>query len=147
MSETPDFLDGEIVAVLAEQIETHFTMSLPELARAVKAAPHAHAGATNVVHAYGLLTQAQSAVEKTEDALLAALETAVGEILDDPVMGLAQQVNEAVELRDARAERLRFLLDVPAGKPEMRTRPAPRLTTTLPAAAPAQPARISGVAR
>ncbi|MFE6461244.1 hypothetical protein ACFVP0_27770 [Streptomyces cinereoruber] len=147
MSDIPDVLDGEIVAVLAAQIEARLAMPLPELIRAAKAAPQAHPDTTGIVHAYELLTQAQGALEKTEDALVDALRTAVGEILDDPVMGLAQQVNDAVEVRDAHAERLRSLLEAPAEQPTSRTRPRPRLTTTLPVAGPARPARIGGVVR
>ncbi|WP_432112658.1 hypothetical protein [Streptomyces sp. S1] len=147
MSDIPDVLDGEIVAVLAEQIEARLAMPLPELIRVVKAAPQARPDATGIVHAYELLTQSQDALEKTEEALVDALKTAVSEILDDPVMGLAQQVNEAVEVRDAHAERLRSLLEAPAEQPGPRTRPRPRLNTTLPAAGPVQPARIGGAVR
>ncbi|MFG2115562.1 hypothetical protein ACGFRB_23530 [Streptomyces sp. NPDC048718] len=147
MSDIPDFLDGEIVTVLTQQIEDRFAMPLADLARAVKAAPRAHAGATNVVHAHGLLTQAQYALENAEDRLVAALETAVGDILDDPVMGLAQQVNGAVEQRDAHAERLRSLLEAMAEQPATRARPVSRLTTTLPTAVPARPVRTARAAR
>ncbi|MEU8543179.1 hypothetical protein AB0C52_24880 [Streptomyces sp. NPDC048717] len=143
MSDIPDFLDGEIVAVLTQQIEDRFAMPLVDLARAVKAAPRAHVGATNVVHAHGLLTQAQYALGKAEDRLVAALGTVVGDILDDPVMGLAQQVNGAVEQRDAHAARLRSLLEAMDEQPVTRARPVSRLATTLPTAVPARPVRIA----
>ncbi|MFB7938442.1 hypothetical protein [Streptomyces sp. NPDC056049] len=145
MSETPDFLDGEIVAVLAGRIETRFGTPLDELIRSTNQAS-ATAGLTSVIHAYGLLTQAQSALEEAEDALVAALETATGEVLDDPVMSLAHQVNRAVEARDLYAQWVSALVEVPAGPQRTRTSPAPRLTTTLPVAAPARPAQI-GIAR
>ncbi|MFC0844708.1 hypothetical protein ACFH04_13465 [Streptomyces noboritoensis] len=144
MSDLPEVLDGEVVALLGEAVEARFGMALPQLARAVKAAPEANPSATQLVHWYGLLAQAQDALEKAEDALVAALETAVGEVLDDPVMELAQQVNAAVEVRDGRAATLRFLLEAPAEQTGTRPRPALRVTTTLPTAAPARPARIRG---
>ncbi|MFB7025878.1 MULTISPECIES: hypothetical protein [unclassified Streptomyces] len=145
MSETPDFLDGEIVAVLAGRIEARFGTPLDELIRSADQ-PSATVGLTSVIHAYGLLTQAQSALEEAEDALVAALETATGEVVDDPVMSLAHQVNQAVEVRDTYAQWVRALVEVPAGPQRARTSPAPRLTTTLPVAAPARPAQI-GIAR
>ncbi|MFC8269435.1 hypothetical protein ACFUIZ_27505 [Streptomyces cinereoruber] len=145
MSETPDFLDGEIVAVLAGRIEARFGTPLDELIQSANQVS-ATAGLSSVIRAYGLLTQAQSALEEAEDALVAALETATGEVLDDPVMGLAHQVNRAVEARDLYAQWVSALVEVPAGPQRARTSPAPRLTTTLPVAAPARPAQI-GIAR
>ncbi|MGW7303958.1 hypothetical protein ACWGI1_00080 [Streptomyces sp. NPDC054835] len=147
MSDTPDFPDGDIAALLAAQIETRFGLALAELTLAVNAAPRAHTSATYAVHAYGLLTEAQSALETAEDALVAELQTAAGDVLDDPVMDLAHQVYEAVELRDARAAALRALLETPANQARASTRPVTRLTTTLPTAVPTQPARIMGSAR
>ncbi|MFD9793316.1 hypothetical protein ACFWXK_20475 [Streptomyces sp. NPDC059070] len=144
MSSLPDVLDGEVVALLGEAVEARFGMTLPQLTRAVYAAPQANPGATQLVYRYGLLTQAQAALERAEDALVGALETAAGEVLDDPVMGLAQQVNAAVEMRDGRAATVQFLLEAPMEQAGTRTRPLPRVTTTLPTAAPAQPARIRG---
>ncbi|MEU2231238.1 hypothetical protein [Streptomyces vietnamensis] len=146
MSEIPDFLNGEIVAMLADHIEARFEMPLDELVRSVSQAPFATVAATSVVHAYGRLTRAQTALEEAENALVIALETASGEVLDDPVMSLAHQVNRAVEARDTHAQWVRALLEVPAGKPSTRTGAVSRLTTALPVAAPAQPARI-GIAR
>ncbi|OAR22147.1 hypothetical protein A8W25_29560 [Streptomyces sp. ERV7] len=147
MSDVPDVLGGDVVALLGEAVEARFGLVLPELARRVQAAPEASPAATHLVHWYGLLAQAQEVLEKAEDALVAALETAVGEGLDDPVMDLAQQVNTAVELRDARAATVRFLLEAPVEQTRSRPRPVPRVSTTLPAAAPAQPARIRGALR
>ncbi|MFF7438997.1 hypothetical protein [Streptomyces sp. NPDC008122] len=146
MSEIPDFFDGEIVAMLADRIEARFEMPLDDLVRSMAQAHLATAGVTGVVHAYGLLTQAQTALEKAEDALAAALETATDEVLEDPVISLAHEVNQAVEARDTYAQWVRALLEVPAGKTSARTGAVSRLTTTLPVAAPAQAARI-GIAR
>lgn len=144
MSDVPDVFDGEAVALLGEAVEARFGMALPQLARAVKVAPQANPAATHLVHWYGLLAQAQDTLEKAEDALVAALETAAGEVLDDPVMGLAQQVNAAVEVRDGRAATLRFLLEAPMEQAGTRGRSVPPVMTTLPTAAPARPARIRG---
>ncbi|WP_367437989.1 hypothetical protein [Streptomyces celluloflavus] len=98
------------MGVITEQIERRFHMSLPELRRAVAAAPQAHPEATDVVHWHGLLTKAQEALETAEDALVAVLGAEPGE-LDDPAMNLARQVNAAVSVRDGRAMVVRFLLD------------------------------------
>ncbi|WP_411140960.1 hypothetical protein [Streptomyces sp. x-80] len=101
---------GDVMGVITEQIERRFHMSLPELRRAVAAAPQAHREATEAVRWYGHLAQAQEALEKAEDALVAVLGTETGE-LDDPAMALAHQVNAAVTVRDGRAMVVRFLLD------------------------------------
>ncbi|MEU2874114.1 hypothetical protein ABZ769_33785 [Streptomyces olivoreticuli] len=150
----PDDAD-DVMGVITEQIESRFHMSLPELRRAVAAAPQANREATEVIHWHGLLEQAQGVLERAEDDLVAALGTQPGE-LDDPAMGLAHRVNTAVAVRDGRAMVVKFLLDPDApGKhgPGARrgasagARRGPALQTSPPAlpAVPAAPVR--GAAR
>lgn len=147
MSDIPDVFDGDVLGLFAARIEAQFGLGLNDLAPAVHAAPQAHPGATQAVHWYGLLSQAQQVLETAEDALIAALETAVGDQLDDPVMELAHRVNHAVAARDGRAMTLRFLLQAPAEQARIQQRFGPRVTTTLPTPVPAQPARIRGGVR
>jgi hypothetical protein len=147
VSDIPDVFDGDVLGLFAARIEAQFGLAMSELAQAVHAAPQAHPGATQAVHWYGLLSQAQQAVETAEDALVAALDTAVGDQLDDPVMELAHRVNHAVAARDGRAMTLRFLLQAPAKQARIQQRFGPRVTTTLPTPVPAQPARIRGGVR
>ncbi|RSS75533.1 hypothetical protein [Streptomyces sp. WAC06614] len=142
MSDIPDVFDGHVLGLFAARIEAQFGLAMPELTQAVHAAPQAHPGATQAVHWYGLLSQAQQVLERAEDTLVAALETAVGDQLDDPVMELAHRVNHAVAARDGRAITLRFLLQAPAETARIQQRFGPRVTTTLPTPVPAQPARI-----
>ncbi|WP_043267112.1 hypothetical protein [Streptomyces sp. CT34] len=101
----------DVMGVITQQIEARFQMPLGDLRQAVAAAPHANNDATVVVKWYGMLAEAQEALEKAEDALLAALDSAVGDALDDPVMELAHQVNAAVSVRDGRAVAVRHYLD------------------------------------
>ncbi|MEW1633563.1 hypothetical protein ACWC98_21495 [Streptomyces goshikiensis] len=147
MSDIPDVFDGDVLGLFAARIEAQFGLGMRELTQAVHAAPQAHPGATQAVHWYGLLSQAQQVLETAEDTLLAALETAVGDQLDDPVMELAHRVNHAVAARDGRAMTLRFLLQDPAETARIQQRFGPRVTTTLPTSVPAQPARIRGGTR
>lgn len=147
MSDIPDVFDGDVLGLFAARTEAQFGLAMSELAQAVQAAPQAHPGATQAVHWYGLLSQAQQAVETAEDALVAALDTAVGDQLDDPVMELAHRVNHAVAARDGRAMTLRFLLQAPAEQARIQQRFGPRVTTTMPTPVPAQPVRIRGGVR
>ncbi|MBC2878083.1 MULTISPECIES: hypothetical protein [Streptomyces] len=122
----PDDVD-DVMGVIAQQIETRFHMSLPELRRAVMAAPRANQQATEVVHWFGLLAESQTALERAEDDLVAVLiQDPVP--LDDPAMERAHRVNAAVTVRDGRALVVRHLLDsaAPAGH-----RSGPRLGAAL----------------
>ncbi|PZT68334.1 hypothetical protein DN402_09020 [Streptomyces sp. SW4] len=101
----------DVMGVITQQIETRFQMPLADLRRAVAAAPHASNDATVVVKWYGMLAEAQEVLEKAEDALVAALDSAPGDVLDDPVMELAHQVNAAVAVRDGRAMVVRHYTD------------------------------------
>ncbi|MET9294355.1 hypothetical protein [Streptomyces sp. NPDC003077] len=128
----------DVMGVITQQVENRFRMPLDELRRAVTAAPQANREATATVHWYGLLAQAQAALERAEDALVEALGTEPGE-LADPVMDLAQQVNAAVAVRDGRAVLVQYLLDPDAsngrrGRQEVHVggRQRPALTTTPP---------------
>ncbi|MGP9017615.1 hypothetical protein ACT1U9_04290 [Streptomyces sp. BR1] len=107
MSDTAD----DVMGVITQQIEARFQMPLADLRRAVAAAPHANNDATVVVKWYGMLAEAQAVLEKAEDALVAALDSAPGDVLDDPVMALAHQVNTAVAVRDGRAMVVRHYTD------------------------------------
>ncbi|MFI0743312.1 hypothetical protein ACH4PU_35345 [Streptomyces sp. NPDC021100] len=105
----PDDVD-DVMGVIAQQIETRFHMSLPELRRAATAAPHANQQATEVVHWFGLLAESQTALERAEDDLVAVLiQDPVP--LDDPAMESAHRVNAAVTVRDGRALVVRHLPD------------------------------------
>jgi hypothetical protein len=101
----------DVMGVITQQIEARFQMPLADLRRAVAVAPHASNDATVVVKWYGLLAEAQEVLEKAEDALVAALDRAPGDVLDDPVMELAHQVNAAVAVRDGRAMVVRHYTD------------------------------------
>ncbi len=139
-----DISDGveDVVGVLTEQIEARFTMSMEQLKAAVAVAPAANPDATDVVKWHGLLVGSQSALERAENELLAALETQPNEV-DDPTMGLAHRVNAAVATRDGRALVVRWLLDPDApGKKDLaaerlarlnrRARKGPAVQTSAP---------------
>ncbi|NEB88970.1 hypothetical protein G3I43_33120 [Streptomyces anulatus] len=133
----------DVVGVLTERIEARFAMGMDQLKAAVSVNRFANPLATDVVKWHGLLVQAQSVLERAEDALLAALETQPSEV-DDPTMGLAHQVNAAVTTRDGRAVTVRWLLDPDApGKKrlaaERLARLHPRTGPAVPAAAPRRP--------
>ena len=106
----PDDAD-DVMGVITQQIETRFQMPLADLGRAVAVAPHANNDATVVVKWHGMLTEAQEVLEKAEDALAAALDSAPAGVLDEAVMELARQVNVAVAVRDGRAMVVRHYLD------------------------------------
>ncbi|MFH9071423.1 hypothetical protein [Streptomyces alboflavus] len=141
----PDDAD-DVMGVITQQIEARFQMPLADLRRAVAAAPHANNDATVVVKWYGMLTEAQEVLEKAEDALVAALDSAPGDVLDDSVMALAHQVNAAVAVRDGRAMVVRHYTDpnslgrrgpgawrgaevAPRRSPALQTAPAPSTPT------------------
>lgn len=151
MSDEPD----DVMRILTGQIEERFGMSVPSLRRAVAFAPHASPAAVEVVRWHGLLTTAQSALERAEDALVAVLDTVPGDLAEDHdrIMYFANRVNEAVDLRDGRASVLRFLLDPDApakygpaawrGAVPAHRQGKPALGTTTPSlpTAPSAPAR------
>ncbi|MCX4531034.1 hypothetical protein [Streptomyces sp. NBC_01669] len=130
----------DVVGVLTERIEARFGMDIGQLKAAVAAAPTANLDATDVVKWHGLLTEAQSVLDRAEDDLLAALDTQPSEV-DDPTMGLAHRVDAAVTARDGRALVVRWLLDPDApGKKDLaaerlarlRPRPGPAVQTSAP---------------
>ncbi|ALO96719.1 hypothetical protein SHL15_5655 [Streptomyces hygroscopicus subsp. limoneus] len=147
----------DVMGVITQQIEARFQMPLADLRRAVAAAPHASNDATVVVKWYGMLAEAQEVLEKAEDALVAALDSAPGDVLDDPVMELAHQVNAAVAVRDGRAMVVRHYTDPnSAGRrgpgawrgAEAAPRRSPALQTTpVPSAAPTPSVPVRGVTR
>lgn len=150
----PDDAD-DVMGILTQQIEDRFQMPLIELRQAVKAAPQANPDATTIVHWYGMLTQAQGALEKAEEALLGVLNGVPGE-LDDPAMEMAHQVNAAVAVRDGRAMVIRHYLDPDAigrrstgarrGAPPAARR-GPALQTTPPALPNTPAVPVHGVSR
>ncbi|GAA3196418.1 MULTISPECIES: hypothetical protein [Streptomyces] len=134
----------DVVGVLTERIEAHYSMDMGQLKAAVAAAPTANPDAADIVKWHGLLVQAQSVLERAEDDLLAALETQASEV-DDPTMGLAHRVNTAVTVRDGRAGVVRWLLDPDApGKKGLAAERLARLRRrtgpAVPASAPHRPA-------
>jgi hypothetical protein len=134
----------DVVGVLTEQIEHRFGMSMDDLTAAVVAAPDARPEATEVVKWHGLLLKAQTALERAEDDLLAALEQQPGEV-DDPTMALAHRVNAAVTVRDGRAMVVRWLLDpdAPGKQNAARFNRAARRDPAVPTTPPARPAPAS----
>ncbi|MET8127453.1 hypothetical protein [Streptomyces sp. NPDC005231] len=124
----------DVVGVLTERIEARFGMDMDQLKVAVATAPTANPDATDVVKWHGLLTEAQSVLDRAEDDLLASLNTQPSEV-DDPTMGLAHRVNAAVTARDGRALVVRWLLDPEApGKKDLA---AERLARLRPRTGPA----------
>ncbi|MEU6612025.1 hypothetical protein ABZ922_44755 [Streptomyces shenzhenensis] len=119
MSDEITGASADVVGVLTEQIEARFGMGIDQLKAAVAATPAAIPDATDVVRWHGLLTEAQAALDRAEDALVAALQTQPSEV-DDPTMDLARRVNSAVTARDGRALVVRWLLDPDApGKQDL----------------------------
>ncbi|MFE0680567.1 hypothetical protein ACFW17_07155 [Streptomyces sp. NPDC058961] len=134
----------DVVGVLTERIEARFGMAMAQLTVAVTSAPTAHPEATDVVKWHGMLVASQQALDQAEDDLLAALDTQPREI-DDPTMGLAHRVNDAVTARDGRALVVRWLLDPHAlGKKglaaERLSRLRPRTGPAVQTSAPSRPA-------
>ncbi|WP_078508634.1 hypothetical protein [Streptomyces zinciresistens] len=124
----------DVVGVLTERIEARFGMDLDQLKAAVAAAPTANPDATDVVKWHGLLVEAQSVLDRTEDDLLAALQTQPSEV-DDPTMDLAHRVNAAVTTRDGRAMVVKWFLDPDA--PGRKDLAAERLARLRPRTGPA----------
>lgn len=152
----PDGID-DVLEVITQQIESRFRMSLPELRQAVQAAPQANPEATDVVKWHGLLVESQTALERAEDNLLAALESRPSEV-DDPALGLAHRVTVAVAARDGRATVVRWLLDpVAPGKQGLAAerlarlsrgaRKGPAVQTSAPVRPATAPATGRGVLR
>jgi hypothetical protein len=100
----------DVLEVIGRQIEERFQLSLPELGATIAAAPEDNAEARDVLYWYGLLAASQSALERSENELLAALGATPDQLSDDQ-MDLAHRVNAAVGSRDGRAMVVRHLLD------------------------------------
>ncbi|MFG2683552.1 hypothetical protein [Streptomyces sp. NPDC048392] len=142
----------DVMSVLTERIEDRFQMPLADLRRAVEAAPQANPEATTLVHWHGLLAETQQALDTAEDALVEALGTQPADVLDDPVMELAHQVNSAVASRDGRAMVVNYLLDPNApgkrGPGAWRgASPAARRAPALPTSPPTLPSARNTTAR
>ncbi|MFJ4695484.1 hypothetical protein [Streptomyces sp. NPDC088766] len=140
----------DVVGALTERIEARFGMGLDQLKAAVAAAPTANPDATDVVKWHGLLVEAQSVLDRTEDDLLAALQTQPSEV-DDPTMDLAHQVNAAVTTRDGRAMVVKWFLDPDApGRRDLAAerlaRLRPRTGPAVQTSAPHQPSGVSAPA-
>ncbi|MEU8665365.1 hypothetical protein OHA63_29335 [Streptomyces anulatus] len=147
----PD-VSEDVMSVLTERIEERFQMPLADLRRAVEKAPQANPEATALVHWHGLLTETQQALDTAEDALVEALGTQPADVLDDPVMELAHQVNSAVASRDGRAMVVNYLLDPNApgkrGPGVWRgASPAARRAPALPTSPPTLPIARNTTAR
>ncbi|MFF4871497.1 hypothetical protein [Streptomyces sp. NPDC000961] len=126
----------DVVGPITEHIEQRFGLSIDALKAAVEAAPNAHREATVVVRWHGLLTESQTALERAEDELLAALDTQPSEV-DDPTLDLAHRIDAAVTIRDGRAVALRLLLEPNAGgkrivDADRVRRPGPAVPTSPP---------------
>ncbi|MET9105016.1 hypothetical protein ABZX29_00320 [Streptomyces zhihengii] len=136
----------DVVGLLTERIEARFGMDLDQLKVAVAAAPTANPDATDVVKWHSLLVEAQSVLDRTEDDLLAALQTQPSEV-DDPTMDLAHRVNAAVTTRDGRAMVVKWFLDPDApGKKDLAAERLARLRPrTGPAVQTSAPHQPSGV--
>ncbi|WP_435608561.1 hypothetical protein [Streptomyces sp. C10-9-1] len=141
MSDDITDIGEDVVGVLAAQIEAHFAMGMDHLKAVVASDPAANPYVTDIVKWHGLLLDAQSALDRAEDDLLAALETQPSEV-DDPTMGLAHRVNAAVTARDGRALVVRWLLDPDApGKTDLAAERLARLRSRTGPAVPTSPAR------
>ncbi|OEV04046.1 hypothetical protein AN219_37450 [Streptomyces nanshensis] len=140
----PDGVE-DVLEVIGRQIEQRFQLPLHEVGAAVAADPEHHGELRDVMHWYGLLAVSQSALERAENELLAALGTSPEAPLSETQMDLAHQVNAAVGARDGRALVVRYLLDPDApGKHAEAvwrgaTRSAGRTTAPLPGPAPRPP--------
>ncbi|MEW1794675.1 hypothetical protein [Streptomyces niveus] len=141
----------DVLGVITEQIETRFGVSFTALRGAVEKSPDANPQATQLVYWHGMLSQAQTALERAEDDLLAVLDTEPGP-LGDPVMNLAQRVNTAVAVRDGRALIVTHLLEphttvVRGTGTSAARRRGPALRTSQPASVsvPAAPVPAKGV--
>ncbi|WP_309248424.1 hypothetical protein [Streptomyces sp. MNP-20] len=150
-------MSDDVMAVIAQQIETRFRMPLDDLVQAVAAGQQAGTDAAAVVKWYGMLADAQQVLEQAENDLVAALDSSPGDVLDDPVMQLAHQVNAAVQVRDGRAMVVRHYLDAHApsregpgawrGTGAGRQRGPALRTAAIPQAAAAPPVPVRGVSR
>ncbi|MFE0703488.1 hypothetical protein [Streptomyces sp. NPDC058872] len=141
MSDDIPDIGEDVVGVLTAQIEAHFAMGMDHLKAVVTNDPAANPYVTDIVKWHGLLLDAQSALDRAEDDLLAALETQPSEV-DDPTMGLAHRVNAAVTARDGRALVVRWLLDPDApGKTDLAAERLARLRSRTGPAVPTSPAR------
>ncbi|MET9556849.1 hypothetical protein [Streptomyces sp. NPDC006645] len=145
----------DVLGIITEQIETRFGMSVTALRGAVVKSPDANPQATQLVYWHGMLSQAQTALERAEDDLLAVLDTEPGP-LGDPVLDLAQRVNSAVAVRDGRALIVTHLLEphttvVRGTGTSAARRHGPALRTSQPAPASASvsatPVPAKGVGR
>ncbi|MFL0025954.1 hypothetical protein ACJBCE_23825 [Streptomyces sp. NBUL23] len=138
----------DVMSVLTERIEERFQMPLADLLRAVEEAPQTNPEATVLVHWHGLLAETQQALDAAEDALVEALGTQPTDVLDDPVMELAHQVNSAVASRDGRAMVVNYLLDPNApGKRGPGASPAACRAPALPTSPPRLPSTRNTTAR
>ncbi|MFJ5045515.1 hypothetical protein ACIQH7_09875 [Streptomyces anulatus] len=138
----------DVMSVLTERIEERFQMPLADLLREVEKAPQANPEATVLVHWHGLLAETQQALDTAEDALVEALGTQPTDVLDDPVMELAHQVNSAVASRDGRAMVVNYLLDPNApGKRGPGVSPAARRAPALRTSPPTLPSTRNTTAR
>ncbi|WP_411574854.1 hypothetical protein [Streptomyces fradiae] len=141
MSDDIPDIGEDVVGVLTAQIEAHFAMGMDHLKAVVTNDPAANPYVTDVVKWHGLLLDAQSALDRAEDDLLAALETQPSEV-DDLTMDLAHRVNAAVTARDGRALVVRWLLDPDApGKTDLAAERLARLRSRTGPAVQTSPAR------
>lgn len=142
----------DVLEVIGQQIEERFQLPLHELGATVAAEPERHGELRDVMHWYGLLAASQSALERSENELLAALGASPDQ-LSDQQMDLAHRVNAAVASRDGRAMVVRHLLDPDApgrhGEGAWRgaTRRAGRPTTLPAGPAPHPPGPVRGISR
>ncbi|WP_129287518.1 hypothetical protein [Streptomyces sp. GZWMJZ-114] len=139
---TSENLPDTVVDILTARIEERFGMPLDQLKRTISAAPRAHAEAATIVRWHGMLAQSQAALDRAEDALVAALQ-AQEDVVDDPTLDLAMAVDRAVTARDGRASVVRWLLDPNAlGKSDYEAeqrrarRAGPAVPTSPPPSAP-----------
>ncbi|MER6531708.1 hypothetical protein [Streptomyces sp. NPDC001508] len=111
----------DVVGLITQQIEQRFGMSLSDLKSAVAAAPDANPEATDVVRWHELLNESQAALDRAEEALIAALQKQPAET-DELLTGLTDRVKDAVTGRDNRAQALLWQLDPQArGKQDLAT--------------------------
>ncbi|MFD3760523.1 hypothetical protein [Streptomyces sp. NPDC058622] len=136
----------DVMGVLTRHIEAAFQRPVDDLRQVAAASGRVHP-ATEVLHWYGLTAEAQTVVDRAENALLAAIGPVPGELTPSQ-MAIAHQVNTAVAARDGRAMVLRHLLDPNArhvwGGERPQSRIASRASTALPPRPPASVGRATG---
>jgi hypothetical protein len=145
---------GSVLGVLTAEVQRRFGHTPEGLKQLVDAAPEQVPGGREVLHWYGLLTDAQEALEAAEHALMGVVDQGSGPLTENQ-MALAVRVDAAVTVRDNRAQVLRYLLDPDAagkrgpvaGREALGVRRPSALSTSVPPPRPTAAPSARGVGR